>query len=36
MSYADNPYAAPGYTFAAQAAADELAGFIAKTYAHLA
>ncbi len=36
MSYADNPYAAPGYTFAAQAAADERAGFIAKTYAHLA
>lgn len=36
MSYADNPYAAPGYTFAADAAADERAGFIAKTYAHLA
>jgi FtsH-binding integral membrane protein len=36
MSYADNPYAAPEYTFAAQAAADERAGFIAKTYAHLA
>ena len=36
MSYADNPYAAPGYTFAAEAAADERAGFIAKTYAHLA
>ena len=36
MSYADNPYAAPSYTFAAQAAADERAGFIAKTYTHLA
>ena len=36
MSYADNPYAAPATTFAAQAAADERAGFIAKTYAHLA
>ncbi len=36
MSYADNPYASPSYTFAAQAAADERAGFIAKTYAHLA
>lgn len=36
MSYADNPYAAPGSTFAADAAADERAGFIAKTYAHLA
>jgi FtsH-binding integral membrane protein len=38
MSYADNsnPYAAPTYGFAADAAADERAGFIAKTYAHLA
>jgi len=36
MSYADNPYASPRYTFAAQAAADERAGFIAKTYIHLA
>ena len=36
MSYADNPYAAPSYTFADQAAADERAGFIAKTYTHLA
>lgn len=36
MSYADNPYAAPAYGFAADAAADERAGFIAKTYAHLA
>jgi FtsH-binding integral membrane protein len=36
MSYADNPYAAPQYTFAAQAAANERADFIAKTYAHLA
>lgn len=36
MSYADNPYAAPGSTFAADAAVDERAGFIAKTYAHLA
>lgn len=36
MSYADNPYAAPEYGFAAQAAVDERAGFIAKTYAHLA
>jgi len=36
MSYADNPYAVSSYTFADQAAADERAGFIAKTYAHLA
>jgi FtsH-binding integral membrane protein len=36
MSYAENPYAAPSYTFAAQAAANERADFIAKTYAHLA
>ncbi len=36
MSYADNPYASPGTTFAAHAAADERADFIAKTYIHLA
>jgi FtsH-binding integral membrane protein len=36
MSYADNPYAAPQFGFAAQAAADERAGFITKTYTHLA
>ncbi len=36
MSYADNPYASPGQTFAAQAGADERADFIAKTYIHLA
>lgn len=36
MSYANNPYASPGQTFAAQAAADERADFITKTYIHLA
>ena len=36
MSQADNPYQSPQYTFAAQAAADERADFIRKTYAHLA
>lgn len=36
MSYADNPYASPGTTFAAHAAADERADFITKTYTHLA
>lgn len=36
MSYSSNPYAAPRYTFAAQAEAGERADFIAKTYAHLA
>lgn len=36
MSYADNPYRAPQYTFAAQAAENERADFIAKTYMHLA
>ena len=36
MSYADNPYAAPSFGFAADAAADERAGFITKTYTHLA
>ncbi len=36
MSYADNPYQAPLATFAAQAAADERADFITKTYLHLA
>lgn len=35
MSFADNPYAAPAQTTAALAAADERAGFIVKTYAHL-
>ncbi len=36
MSSADNPYEAPRYTFAAQAAENERADFIAKTYMHLA
>ena len=36
MSYAENPYQAPQYTFAAQAAENERADFIVKTYAHLA
>ena len=36
MSYAENPYQAPQYTFAAQAAQSERADFIAKTYLHLA
>ena len=36
MSHADNPYQSPEFTFAAAAAADERAGFIAKTYLHLA
>lgn len=36
MSYAENPYEAPQYTFAAQAAENERADFIAKTYMHLA
>ncbi len=36
MSYSDNPYMSPQSTFAAQAAANERADFIAKTYAHLA
>ena len=36
MSSVDNPYQAPQFTFAAQAAADERADFIAKTYGHLA
>ena len=36
MSYADNPYRSPLDVFAAQAAADERAGFITKTYTHLA
>ena len=36
MSYAENPYEAPQYTFAAQAAENERASFIAKTYMHLA
>lgn len=36
MSYSENPYEAPQYTFAAQAAESERADFIAKTYMHLA
>ena len=36
MSHADNPYQSPQFTFAAQAAADERADFIRKTYLHLA
>lgn len=36
MSYADNPYRAPMFSIAAQAAEDERAGFIRKTYLHLA
>ena len=36
MSFADNPYQAPQYTFAAQAAVNERADFITKTYIHLA
>jgi FtsH-binding integral membrane protein len=36
MSYAENPYQAPVFSFAAQAAADERADFIRKTYLHLA
>jgi len=36
MSYADNPYQAPLGSFAAQAAVDERADFISKTYVHLA
>ena len=35
MSYADNPYRAT-FSIAAQAAADERADFIRKTYLHLA
>ncbi len=36
MSFAENPSEAPRYTFAAQAAENERADFIAKTYMHLA
>ena len=36
MSYASNPYKAPVSVYAAQAATDERADFITKTYAHLA
>lgn len=36
MSYAENPSQAPQYNFAAYAAEEERASFIAKTYAHLA
>lgn len=35
MSYADNPYRAPMSTIAANAAVDERADFIRKTYLHL-
>ncbi len=35
MSYAENPYLGPGSIMAADAAVDERASFIAKTYAHL-
>jgi FtsH-binding integral membrane protein len=36
VSYAENPYRAPTDNFAAQADVDERAGFIMKTYVHLA
>lgn len=36
MSSAENPYRAPSYSFADQAAATDRADFIAKTYGHLA
>ena len=36
MSQAENPYRSPMNSFAAVAAADERAGFITKTYLHLA
>ncbi len=36
MEYTTNPYDAPRFSVAAMAAADERAGFIAKTYLHLA
>ncbi|HQU41702.1 MAG TPA: Bax inhibitor-1 family protein [Pirellulales bacterium] len=36
MSYAENPYRAPIFTIAAQAAENERADFIRKTYLHLA
>jgi FtsH-binding integral membrane protein len=36
MSYADNPYRSPMDAFAISAAEDERAGFITKTYLHLA
>lgn len=36
MSYADNPYRAPMFSIAAQAAEDERTTFIRKTYLHLA
>ena len=36
MSYQENPYRSPVDVFAAQAAASERAGFILKTYLHLA
>ncbi len=36
MSYAENPYQSPSFAIAAQAADNERADFISKTYAHLA
>lgn len=36
MNYADNPYEAPSFTFAAEAAESDRASFITKTYLHLA
>jgi hypothetical protein len=36
VSYAENPYQSPAETFAAHATVDERAGFITKTYLHLA
>ena len=36
MSFSENPYQAPAGFFAAQAAADERADFLTKTYVHLA
>lgn len=36
MSHAENPYDSPRFSIAADAAADERAGFITKTYLHLA
>ncbi len=36
MNYAENPYSSPTQIFAAEAATDERADFITKTYLHLA
>ena len=36
MNFAANPYQSPSFTIAAQAAVDERAGFLTKTYLHLA